>query len=768
MRTALTSIVLALLFAACGPSSSPSGVGPDTAPGETADVDETPDDPGAEAGLDQGPGDTVAEATDLAAGDSTEATDPATPDTADALDTAGDSANDIDPLDIDTADAPDTAGDSAETGDSAATDTADAVDPAPVDSTGDGETWTFDRDAYVPVRGWILLDRDPEAIASAIEAAAGFGVNHVQLSHDLIMDIDEIVGPSPEALARAGVLNDAIALAHARGMKAYVWAHELPASMLAVCYAPDGAMWAQREAAYRDGLARIPDVDGVVLMFGSAGASPWFTFCDCDWCPDTYGEDDFAIPPQSERIRLITEHVGRVVVTELGKELIARVFVHEPEESDWHAEGFAGAAVPFTGMHKAEVNDWQPYNPPDPTFGRVGPHASILEVDAAGEYWGQSILPFAAPGYFRYRLAQARERRGIGYVARVERGDRRALGTPNEVNLWALKDFEADLRTPIRTVWDDALAAMYGLRTDTEAATALVRILESTFPVRLKSHYALGIWALEKGSDLPDKPRFGEFFTRGKMPKWDPAWTGTWDALDNPDRGTLLRLWQEGSESVELADEARAALAGHKEALKAAGMSDAALDDLGRRLAHQAHAARAWRAVDLFLWASRAKGQGNTEPDLPAWMAFAVEELRGAASGMSNDGLDGVAVAGPARALGFAEAARKSLVEGVEPQAPPAALFSALRVDEVLVDRATLRFSVARDADVSIDVGRDLPAFGRVLTVGPVAAGVERTVVVDGLSPGDRWVARLRAADGEVEALGGEAWIFTPFAPPPR
>ena len=615
-----------------------------------------------------------------------------------------------------------------------------------------------------PIRGFILLDPDDAAVEASIEAAARFGVGQIQLSHDLIMDLDEIVGDGSEVEARVARLNRAISLAHGRAMKVFVWHHEFPAGVIPVCYGPEGDIWRQREAVWRTALGRIPDVDGVVLMFGSAGTPPWFTICDCEWCWDRWGQE-FDSPPQAERLRLVTERMGRVVVREMGKELIARVFVHEPEENAWHREGFGAVrCLPMVSMHKDSVNDWQPYNPFDPTMPVSDRVPGLMETDAAGEYFGQSVLPFAAPGYFRWRLAQAAERGGIGWAARIERGTRHALGTPNEVNLWALKMFSEDPATSLEAVWDQAFRSLYGIPPGSEASRVLQGILETTLPIRLKSHYALGIWALEKGSDIPSRPEFGEFFNRGDMRKWDPDWTGVWESLDRPDRRTVIRLWQEGTEAVVLAREALQAFLDRRGDLEGAGMGAGDLRDLERRLRHQAHGAVAWRAVDLFLWSARALGRGVADPDLPAFEAFAVQELRQVADGMEADGLGDVVLVSPDRVRRFADAAAQGVPGGVEPRAPPGPWISPLRVVEARPTGATLAFTVQAAGDATIQWGTEMPDFeGPELALGLLEAGSDHRVDLEGLPPGSRVVARLRLVTAEGEFLGGETWVFTPF-----
>ena len=88
------------------------------------------------------------------------------------------------------------------------------------------------------INGWILMDSDPDALRRAFDAAARYGVNHVQLSQNLIMNIDDVLGDDAETQQRVERLNLAIQLAHERGIKAYIWAHEISPLNPDVCYAP--------------------------------------------------------------------------------------------------------------------------------------------------------------------------------------------------------------------------------------------------------------------------------------------------------------------------------------------------------------------------------------------------------------------------------------------------------------------------------------------------------------------------------------------------
>jgi hypothetical protein len=593
-------------------------------------------------------------------------------------------------------------------------------------------------------------------VRATLEAAAAAGVNHVQLSHDLIMNIDEVLGEGPDVQSRVDTLNLAILLAHQHGMEAWIWVHELSEQPPVVCYGPDSALWGERAAAYREGLARLPGVDGVVLMFGSAPMPPWFTLCTCDWCLEPEGATPLTYPTQADRVRLITEQIGDVVVRELGRKLIARVFVHEPQENAWHADGLAAVrTVDFTAMHKGTVQDWQPYNPFDPTLGHAGPHPAVVELDLAGEYWGLSELPFCAPGYFRHLLRHAAANHGIGAVSRVQRGSHSALGTPNEVNVRAVAALLADPERSLASIWTDFVQARYGVGPGA-ASDALAGVLADTFPIRLKSHYALGIWALEKGSDFPRSASFEELDGRGAMPKWDADWQDIWDRLHRPDRATLLELWQEGSEAVELARAAEARFEGMRPLL-----SEADAADLGRRLLHQRLAAEGWRAVDLLLFGREALQTGSADADVPAWTAWARAEVARVRDELNAAGFAG-AVSGSPGALAALYDATATVVPRETPAAaPPGPVFGPLRVLAAGAGTARLEVTTSVEADVTLDWGRELPDYGQTLELGVVGPGAPREIELTGLGRRERHVARVRTTVAGVAWRSGEAWIFT-------
>lgn len=145
---------------------------------------------------------------------------------------------------------------------------------------------------------------DNEAdVVEAIGHAQRYNVTELQLSHSIIMDIDEInedadraariaryvdliheayVGLGPHGTKRAGRrltgrAPGAVDAARSRrsNMTAVVWSHEFNNVGLTVCFDPAGPVWEERRQAYRAALTTVPTIDGVVLMFGSSSLEPW-------------------------------------------------------------------------------------------------------------------------------------------------------------------------------------------------------------------------------------------------------------------------------------------------------------------------------------------------------------------------------------------------------------------------------------------------------------------------------------------------------------
>ena len=441
--------------------------------------------------------------------------------------------------------------------------------------------------------GWILTDDHPDTVDEALALAPSYGVSHIQLSHSFIGNIDEII----ENPATALMINDVAGRAGALGIRTYVWTHELNADSFIVCFDPDegtGGILDERRRAYREALAAIPEVDGVVLMFGSASVEPWYAACICPYCLSAGPlYTPFTSPLPVERLDLIMRAVGEVVVNEMGRELIVRTFIHQPWELDVVGEALRGLTdLEMTVMSKEVPQDWEPYYPHNPLIGDVGDHDQIVEFDLAGEYWGLAKLPFCMPAYLQERIRHQARQGTVGAAARIDRYSNHTFDTPGEVNIHAFTRLLEDPWADVDGIWADWVETEYGLTADSVTSKTLIALLARTFDIGRKMYYVKGFWALKKGSDLPDHGRYAELLGGRSLAKWDADYKPWLRELRWPTEQTLKELFQEKSEAIEMCTRSLDELDSIREAFDPVDY-----EDIRSRLAHQLRCTEIWRWV---------------------------------------------------------------------------------------------------------------------------------------------------------------------------
>ncbi len=108
----------------------------------------------------------------------------------------------------------------------------------------------------LPERGWIVMVPDSAYLFAVVDSAASYGITHLQLSHDIVMKIDEILA-DPE---RARLIEEVAEYADQKGIDTYVWSHEVNTRgrgrelLKSQDPAKRQQFWAARWSAYRDAL----------------------------------------------------------------------------------------------------------------------------------------------------------------------------------------------------------------------------------------------------------------------------------------------------------------------------------------------------------------------------------------------------------------------------------------------------------------------------------------------------------------------------------
>ena len=337
--------------------------------------------------------------------------------------------------------------------------------------------------SYEQIRGWNILSDSYDDDMITINAARSYNINHLQLSHDLVMDLQEIRDPDRQKL-----VNELISKAHEAGIKeVVVWDHALynlkyyPGQFKT---GPDGtinldntAFWDWFKQDYREMLKLVPAVDGLVLTFIETGAR----------AENQYSEK---LGTGAEKLAAVVDAVADVVCEELGKKLYIRTFAY----TDAEYRNTIGCIQHIKCqevilMMKETPHDFFLTHPDDKYAGTIN-RPTIMEFDCANEFNGQGIIANTWPEYIIRRWSDLIKRPNvIGYVARTDRyRDTRLVGTPNEVLLYALKRYTEDQTVTADQINEEFISAKYGRK----AVRFLKPAFNMAYDIITSSLYTLG------------------------------------------------------------------------------------------------------------------------------------------------------------------------------------------------------------------------------------------------------------------------------------
>ncbi|MBQ0078010.1 MAG: hypothetical protein KBS55_05215 [Bacteroidales bacterium] len=341
--------------------------------------------------------------------------------------------------------------------------------------------------AAVPVRGFSLTSDDHEGGLRAIEAAASYGVNHLQLSHKIVMDLCEIKDKQ-----KAALVNSFIDEAHSAGIAEVVlWDH----CLYKMDYYPaefkvkDGkktrldfdneAFWEWLKDDYRDMLSRVPEADGLVLTFIETGAR-------------AEQQVSQRYKTGEEKIAAVVSAVSEVVCKELGKKLYLRTFAYSRDEyaTITACINLLPESDSIVLMMKETPHDFILTHPHNPLIGTID-RPTIVEFDTCGEFHGQCIIAGMVPELFAERLKDYLDRPNvIGYTARTDRyGDTQIVGTPAEINLFALKCVADDPEVNADTIYRRFISERYGAG----AVELLEPVFRGAYDILTSCMYVMGL-----------------------------------------------------------------------------------------------------------------------------------------------------------------------------------------------------------------------------------------------------------------------------------
>lgn len=401
----------------------------------------------------------------------------------------------------------------------------------------------------LPHRSWQFQDLDLDHLRRTLPKAGASGMTRIQLSHAIVMAAEELwQGKDHER--RLTVVKEAIRLAHNQGMKVDMWTHELsgvpdeqfrdPATGRPAL-TPE--LWEWVEAKYEKLFKLLPDLDGLVLTFAETAHA-------------LHKEDVVSDQTPSQRVAEMIKVIHDVCARH-DKLLIIRTFVHHPDELE-RVHGAVKAVAGTIGdsghlvvMSKCVPHDWTPYYPFNPVLGDVAGLPQIVEIDLGQEYTGQSEVPHCEVRYVKSVLDHARAKGVIGAVARVERYNRHAVGTPNEVNIHAFNRLLQDPNLSAEALWQDWTTRRYGK----EAAPHVARALKRSYEIINLMYFPLEHWVTWHSRFTSWEAAESELRNAPNR-KWiaSPKQILAWHELLSPRADTLMKIDHEKILARDLVD----------------------------------------------------------------------------------------------------------------------------------------------------------------------------------------------------------------------
>lgn len=361
----------------------------------------------------------------------------------------------------------------------------------------------------VQVRGWTILSDSYDDALVTIEAAHEYEINHLQLSHNLVMDLCELKKPD-----KRNIVKKLVDEAHTAGIsEVVVWDHAL----YGLEYYPqqfktgpnetldldNQEFWNWFKQDYREMMKLVPEVDGLVLTFIETGAR-------------AEKQHSLKLKTNAEKLAAVVDAVASVVIDELGKKLYIRTFAY----TDAEYENTIGCIAHIKNqkiilMMKETPHDFFLTHPNDKYAGTIK-RPTIIEFDCGNEFNGQGIIANTWADYILKRWSNFQRRPNIiGYTARTDRyGDTRIVGHPSEILLFALKRYVEDTTLNADNISEEFIHKKYG-----EKAVQFVKpAFDLSFEIVSSVLYTLGT-NVANHSKLNFDP-YGSSYGRHVSGKW--------------------------------------------------------------------------------------------------------------------------------------------------------------------------------------------------------------------------------------------------------
>jgi len=350
-------------------------------------------------------------------------------------------------------------------------------------------------------RGWNLLSNHHENGLKTLDAAAKYGINHIDLSHyQLCHDLKDLKNEK-----KRKDVNFLIDEAHRRGIEdVYVWDH----AFYGLEYYPDRFKLASREEQdfthhtkqFQGGINRqlnlddpefwqwvyndydtllsyAPGLNGVVLTFIETGSYVIYQHSE-------------KLKSGGEKLAALVDSLGNYFIDKKGLKLTIRTFIYNQFEKDNILEALHRIQrTDITVMMKMVPHDWFMTYPYQDYVAEI-PFPVVIEYDCGMEYAGENIIANSFPDYFANAFKHYNQFENIiGYSARVDRYEETsALGTPGELNLDIISRLAKDPALKTEDITDEYLIRKYGEK----ALPYLKKAFNSAYDFVMSTMYTLG------------------------------------------------------------------------------------------------------------------------------------------------------------------------------------------------------------------------------------------------------------------------------------
>ncbi len=230
------------------------------------------------------------------------------------------------------------------------------------------------------------------------------------------------------------VVNEALDMVAAHGIKSYYWHHELEIpigfdEIYPEIHNEDGDVEVTHplikdflENKIEDFFFTYPKMSGIVLTLHETRI-PLLKLKNQKL-------------DKVERVKYVTEILYNAC-KKLGKELIVRPFASIAKDYDDLMDAYERISDELLVCDKWTKYDWSLTRPSNPFFKRIK-NPLIVETDIFGEYFGKGFLPLMLKNHIIEKVAYCNGYNVRGFVSRIDRAGYIPFGTPNEVNLYIM------------------------------------------------------------------------------------------------------------------------------------------------------------------------------------------------------------------------------------------------------------------------------------------------------------------------------------------